>query len=394
MSELISSIKNVILSLVEGSGKDVAQKTKKEVKGEDFYRAGQWKLVWWKFRRHKLAQLAVVVLTIFYLIVIFAEFVAPHAPLHRYKDYTASPPTRIYVRDVDGNFHWPFIYETVRTRDPVTMRPIYKVNAESRHPVKLFVRGDPYELWGVIKWDVHLFGTPPGSMPFFLLGTDSLGRDVLTRIFYGARISLTVGLVGVFLSFIGGLLLGGISGYFGGVADEVIQRAIDLLISIPTIPLWMSLAAALPQDWPQLRVYFGITIIFSVLGWTQLARVVRGKMLSLREDDFVMAAKLDGESEWNIITKYMLPSFTSYIIVSLTMSIPSMILGETSLSFLGLGLRPPTVSWGVMLQEAQDIMIVAQLPWVMWPVVFVVVAVLMFNFLGDGLRDAADPYVT
>jgi peptide/nickel transport system permease protein len=390
----MSSIKNVILSITEGSGKNVAQKTQKETKGEDFYRAGQWKLVWWKFRRHKLAQLAMIVLSVFYLIVIFAEFVAPHTPLHRYKDYTASPPTRIYLRDINGNFHWPFIYETVRTRDPVTMRPIYKVDAESRHPVKFFVRGDPYEMWGVFEWDVHLFGTPPGSMPFFLLGTDSLGRDVLTRIFYGARISLTVGLVGVFLSFIGGLLLGGISGYFGGVADEVIQRVIDLLISIPTIPLWMSLAAALPQDWPQLRVYFGITIIFSVLGWTQLARVVRGKMLSLREEDFVMAAQLDGESEWSIITKYMLPSFTSYIIVSLTMSIPGMILGETSLSFLGLGLRPPTVSWGVMLQEAQDIMIVAQLPWVMWPVVFVIVAVLMFNFLGDGLRDAADPYVT
>jgi peptide/nickel transport system permease protein len=387
MSELVTSVKNLF-------GKNAAQRTEKEVRGEDFYRAGQWKLVWWKFRRHKLAQLALVVLGIFYLIVIFAEFVAPHTPLHRYKDYTASPPTRIYLRDVNGNFHWPFIYETVRTRDPVTMRPIYKVDAESRHPVKFFVRGDPYEMWGVFEWDVHLFGTPPGSMPFFLLGTDSLGRDVLTRIFYGARISLTVGLVGVFLSFIGGLLLGGISGYFGGVADEVIQRVIDLLISIPTIPLWMSLAAALPQDWPQLRVYFGITIIFSVLGWTQLARVVRGKMLSLREEDFVMAAQLDGESEWSIITKYMLPSFTSYIIVSLTMSIPGMILGETSLSFLGLGLRPPTVSWGVMLQEAQDIMIVAQLPWVMWPVVFVIVAVLMFNFLGDGLRDAADPYVT
>jgi peptide/nickel transport system permease protein len=364
------------------------------VQEETFYRAGQWQLVWWKFRRHRLAQTAMVVLGIFYLIVLLAEFVAPHTPLHRYKDFAASPPTRIYLRDINGRFHLPFIYETVRTRDPVTMRPIYKVDAGSIHPVRLFVRGDPYKLWGLFETDLHLIGTGPESMPLFLLGTDGLGRDVLTRIFYGARISLTVGLVGVFLSFVFGLLLGGVAGYFGGLIDEIVMRVIDLLISLPTIPLWMSLAAALPQDWPQLRVYFGITLILSILGWTGLARVVRGKILSLREEDFVMAARLDSENEWRIITRYLLPSFASYIIVSLTGSVPGMILGETSLSFLGIGLSPPTVSWGVMLQEAQDIMVVAQLPWVMWPVVFVVVAVLMFNFLGDGLRDAADPYVT
>jgi len=362
---------------------------------EIFYRAGQWQLVWWKFRRHRLAQIAMVVLGLFYFIAAFAEFLAPHTPLHRYKEYSASPPTRIYVRDINGRFHMPFIYQIVRTRDPVTMRPIYKVDAESMHPIRLFVHGDPYKLWGLIPSDIHLIGTSGvDAMPLFLLGTDGLGRDVLSRIFYGSRISLTVGLIGVALSFVLGLLLGGVSGYFGGVVDEIIQRVIDLLRSLPTIPLWMSLAAALPQDWPQLRVYFGITIILSILGWTNLARVVRGKILSLREEDFVMAARLDTETEWRIITRYLLPSFASYIIVALTMSIPGMILGETSLSFLGIGLSPPTVSWGVMLQDAQDIMVVAQLPWVMWPVVFVVVAVLMFNFLGDGLRDAADPYVT
>jgi peptide/nickel transport system permease protein len=370
------------------------KKTMEAVQEEAFYRAGQWQLVWWKFRRHRLAQIAMVVLGIFYLIAALADFVAPHTPLHRYKEFSASPPTRIYLRDMDGRFRRPFIYETVRTRDPVTMRPLYKVDAGSMHPVKLLAHGDPYKLWGLFETDVHLIGTGPEAMPLFLLGTDGLGRDVLTRIFHGARISLTVGLVGVFLSFLFGLLLGGVTGYFGGLIDEVVMRVIDLLISLPTIPLWMSLAAALPQDWPQLRVYFGITIILSILGWTQLARVVRGKILSLREEDFVMAARLDSENEWRIITRYLLPSFASYIIVSLTMSIPGMILGETSLSFLGIGLSPPTVSWGVMLQDAQDIMVVAQLPWVMWPVVFVVVAVLMFNFLGDGLRDAADPYVT
>ena len=362
---------------------------------EQFFRAGQWQLVWWKFRRHKLAQMAMVVLGLFYLIALFAEFLAPHTPLRRYQDFAAAPPTAIRIRDVQGRFRMPFIYEEVRTRDPVTMRPIYVVNEESMSPIKLFVRGEPYKLWGLFATDLHLFGTAgEGAMPLFLLGADVIGRDVLTRIFYGARISLTVGLVGVALSFVLGLVLGGVSGYYGGVLDETIMRVIDLLISVPTIPLWMSLAAALPQDWPQLRVYFGITIILSILGWTGLARVVRGKLLSLREEDFVMAARLDTESEWRIITRYLLPSFASYIIVSVTLAIPGMILGETSLSFLGIGLRPPTVSWGVMLQQAQDIMVVAQLPWVMWPVAFVVVAVLMFNFLGDGLRDAADPYVT
>jgi peptide/nickel transport system permease protein len=374
------------------------QRRKKEADApqeEAFYRAGQWQLMWWKFRRHKLAQVAMVVLAIFYFVAIFAGFLSPHQPLHRYKDFAASPPSKIRIRDVDGGFHWPFIYATVKTRDPVTARPIYTEDTSQRFPIKLFAHGDPYEFLGLFETDVHLFGTEANDVaPLFVLGADGIGRDVLSRIFFGGRISLSVGLVGVFLSFFGGLILGGISGYFGGVIDEVIQRIIEVLTSLPTIPLWMALAAALPQDWPQLRVYFYTTIILSIFGWTGLARVVRGRLLSMREEDFVMAARLDGESEWRIITRYMLPGFLSYIIVSLTISIPNMILGETALSFLGIGLRSPTISWGVMLQEAQDIMVVAQLPWVMWPVVFVVVAVLMFNFLGDGLRDAADPYVT
>lgn len=360
---------------------------------EEFYRAGQWQLVWWKFKRHRLAQMSLAVLAVFYFVAIFAEFLSPYDPLHRFQDRLAHPPTAIHIRDTQGRFRWPFIYGTVKGRDPETFRPVHKVDTNSIHPVRLFVHGDPYKFWGLFPTDVHLFGTT-GDMPIFILGTDSIGRDVLSRIFYGGRISLSVGLVGIAISFILGLILGGISGFFGGVVDEVIQRIIEVLTTLPQIPLWMALAAALPRDWPRVRVYFATTLILSIFGWTGLARMVRGRLLSMREEDFVLAARLDGESEWRIITRYMLPGFASYIIVSLTGSLPGMILGETSLSFLGIGLQPPTISWGVMLQEAQNIVNVAYFPWVLWPVPVVIVAVLMFNFVGDGLRDAADPYVT
>lgn len=363
-------------------------------KGEDFYRAGQWQLVWWKFRHHKLANIGAIVLAIFYTFAIFAEFGAPYIPLHRFKDYVTMAPAKIHIVDTEGNFQRPFVYGIIRGRDPVTFRPVYEEDTEAIYPIKLFVRGDEYELWGLFTTDLHLFGTTDPELPVFLLGSDLIGRDVFSRVIYGGRISLTVGLIGIALSFVFGLLLGGAAGYFGGLIDEIVMRVIDVMYSLPAIPLWMSLAAALPQDWPQLRTYFFVTIILSILGWTGLARTVRGKMLSLREEDYIMAAKLDGESEWKIITRYMLPGFTSYIIVQMTLFIPGMILGETSLSFLGIGLHEPTVSWGVMLHDTQEIKAIAQTPWLLWPCVFVIVAVLMFNFLGDGMRDAADPYVT
>jgi len=273
-----------------------------------------------------------------------------------------------------------------------TFQYVFTEDTSKKYPIYFFVSGEQYKLFGLLETDLHFFGTGDPKVPVFLFGADSLGRDLFTRTLYGSRISLSIGLVGVFISFALGLFFGGISGYYGGVVDEVIQRVIDFLISIPTYPLWMTLSAALPRDWPVVKSYFAITVVLSLLGWCGLARVVRGKLLALREEDFVVAARLAGASEFRIIRRHLLPSFASHIVVSITLSIPGMILGETALSFLGLGMQPPAVSWGTLLQDAQTITSVALYPWRLIPCIFVMVAVLSFNFLGDGLRDAADPY--
>ncbi len=359
---------------------------------ERVYTASQTQLIWWRFRKHRLAIVGTVVLTILYILAIFSEFFSPYLVGFRHDGFEYAPPQAIHVVGPQGGLRAPFVYGLLRGRHPVTLRYQFSEDRDQIYPIRFLVRGQRYELWGIFETDVHFFGTAGPEGHIFLFGTDQLGRDLFTRILYGSRISLSIGLIGVFISFVLGLLIGGASGFFGGVIDEAIQRSIDLLRSIPTIPLWMSLSAALPRDWPIIRIYFGITILLSVVSWTALARVVRGKLLSLREEDFVMAAKLTGSGEWRIITQHLLPSFASHIIVSITGSIPGMILGETSLSFLGLGLQPPAVSWGVLLRDAQQVVEVAHHSWLLIPCLFVIVAVLMFNFLGDGLRDAADPY--
>jgi peptide/nickel transport system permease protein len=363
-------------------------------KADRVYVAPQWKLMWWKFRKHKVALVSVFVLALFYLMALFCEFVAPYDPEGFSTRYTLAPPSTVHLFDETGTFRGPFVYGLKRDRDPVTLRPMFVEDKAVVEPLRLFVHGARYKLWGLFESDLHLFGidAKKADQGFFLLGADRLGRDLLSRIIFGARISLSLGLVGVLLSLILGIVLGGISGYYGGIADTIIQRVIEFIRSIPSIPLWMALSAALPPAWPVIWVYFGITVILSLIGWTGLARVVRGRFLALREEDFVLAARLVGSGEMRIILRHMVPSFLSYIIASLTLAVPGMILAETGLSFIGLGLRAPAISWGVLLQEAQNLRSVALAPWVLLPGAAVVISILAFNFLGDGLRDAADPY--
>ncbi len=354
--------------------------------------ATQWQLMWWRFRRHRLAMLGTAVVLLFYAAVLFADFLAYADPGASEAQRGLLPPQRIHWM-LDGRFT-PHVYGLAGKRDPATFKRVYTPDPSQKVPVRFFAHGFEYRLLGVLPTTRHLIGVE-GARPedtLFLLGTDEQGRDLWSRLMYGTRTSLTIGLVGVAFSLVLGVMLGGVSGLYGGLADTVIQRVIEIVRSIPTIPLWMGLAAALPNDWTVMQVYFAITIIISLVGWTELARVVRGRFLALREEDFVTAAVLAGSSQMRIIVHHLVPSFLSHIIAATTLAIPAMIISETSLSFLGLGLRPPAISWGVLLQQAQNIQALAISPWLLVSAVPVIIVILALNFMGDGLRDAADPY--
>jgi peptide/nickel transport system permease protein len=354
--------------------------------------ATQWQLMWWRFRKHKLAAIGTVVLILFYVVSLFADFFAYVDPLESEAQRSLMAPQPIHWLD-EGSFS-PYVYALKGTRDPMTFKRVYVPDTSKKIPIRFFGHGDPYRILGLIPCDRHLIGVEGAKTgeSLFLLGTDLQGRDLWSRLMYGTQTSMIIGLASVFLSLILGVVLGGISGYFGGWIDTVIQRIIEILRSIPTIPLWMGLAAALPAEWDIVMIYFAITIIISLIGWTELARVVRGRFISLRQEDFIMAAELLGCSKTRIIFRHMVPSFISHIIAATTLAIPAMIISETSLSFLGLGLRPPAISWGVLLQDAQNIQALVISPWLLIPSLAVIVAVLAFNFMGDGIRDAADPY--
>ena len=352
--------------------------------------ASQWKLMWWKFKRHRMAMIGGVIVLAYYIVALFAEFFAPVHVTTYSAEYHESPPQQVHLLR-DGKFD-PHVFGYRYERDPVSTKKTWYLDEETVIPIGLFQKGEAYTLLGFIPWDVHLIGAKNPEDPFYLLGADEIGRDLFSRIIYSTRVSLTVGLVGVALSFILGVLIGGISGLVGGPLDTIVQRVTEILITIPTLPLWLALGAAVPPEWDPLRVYFMITIILSLIGWTGLGRVVRSKFLSLRDEDFIMAATLDGVSRGRMIFRHMIPSFLSHIIASVTLAIPGMILGETALSYLNLGLKPPVVSWGVMLREAQKVAAIGLAPWMMFPAVAVIIVVLALNFFGDGLRDAADPY--
>ena len=344
--------------------------------------------MFWKLRRHKMAITGGIVLLVFYLMAIFAPIIAPYNGDHR-SEFLFLPPRTIHWID-NGSFH-PFVYGIGKTRNPDTLALEFTDKKDEKNYIKVFVQGDAYKLWGFIPMDFHLFGAQKDKQ-IFIFGTDNLGRDLFSRSVLAAMVSLSIGLVGVAISFIMGVVIGGISGFFGGLVDTVIQQTILFLISLPQIPIWMGLSAAIPGNWPPVKTYFALTVVLSIIGWTGLARVVRGKILQIRGETFVTAARLSGASSASIIRKHLIPATASYLIVNITLAVPGMILGETTLSFLGLGLAEPVISWGVLLQAAQNVRTIVLSPWLMIPGLFVILTTLAFSFLGDGLRDAADPY--
>ncbi|AZO11449.1 MULTISPECIES: ABC transporter permease [unclassified Mesorhizobium] len=354
------------------------------------FQASQLRLMWWKFRRHRLALISGIFLAALYFGILICEFLAPYNLHTRNMDYIYSPPQRVHLFH-NGQFVGPFVYGRQMTLDMETLKRNYIEKQDDVQRIRFFCKGDSYRFWGLIEGDRHLV-CPAENGQLFLAGTDRLGRDVFSRIIYGARISLTIGLVGIAFSFLLGIVIGGLAGYHGGIFDLIVQRVIEVLQSIPSIPLWLALAAIMPMTWSPILIYFGITVILGLLDWTGLARAVRSKLLALREEDYVLAAQLMGASSSRIIRRHLIPGFMSHLIATATISIPGMILGETALSFLGLGLRAPITSWGILLTEARSVSVIAFYPWLLLPILPVILVILAFNFLGDGLRDAADPY--
>ena len=352
--------------------------------------ASQLRLMWWKFKRHKVALASGIFLAVLYGMILICEFLAPYDLHTRNVDFIYAPPQRVHFFH-EGEFVGPFVYGRTMTLDMDTLKRNYTDDTTAVERIRFFCRGDDYRFWGLFESNLHLVCPAEGGQ-LFLLGTDRLGRDVLSRIIYGARISLTIGLLGITVSFVLGIVIGGLAGYHGGIFDLVVQRLIEVLQSIPSIPLWLSLAAIMPATWSPLLIYLGITVILGLLDWTGLARAVRSKLLALREEDYVLAAQLMGAKSGRIIGRHLVPGFMSHLIATATISIPGMILGETALSFLGLGLRPPITSWGILLTEAKSVSVIAFYPWLLFPTIPVILVILAFNFLGDGLRDAADPY--
>ncbi len=357
---------------------------------EKYLKASQTQIIWWRFLRHRLAVVSLVVLGLCYFSVLISEIIAPYGLLTRSSSHVYAPPQRVHVIH-EGRFIGPFVYPLDFELNMETLKREYTPDTSDPQRIRFFCFGEEYDFWGLFDASFHLM-CPPKDGTLFLLGTDKLGRDMFSRLIYGARISLTIGLIGVTLSYVIGIIVGGIAGYFGGIFDSIVQRITEVLRSIPELPLWMALSAALPVTWDPRLIYLGITVILALLDWPSIARAVRSKLFALREEDYVAAAEMMGAKPSRIIAKHLLPNFTSHLIASASLTIPSMILAETALSFLGLGLRPPITSWGVLLNEAQNIEAVALYPWLMAPMVPVMVIVLAFSFLGDGLRDAIDPH--